>query len=57
MTIFGALKCVPKYAKYGIWGAYLGVPNMVKQGVPEKILQSAVQKRWPFVGRTTPQRV
>ena len=33
-----------KYAKYGqicIFGAYLGAPNMVKWGVPEKILQNA----------------
>ena len=30
-----------KYAKY----AYLGAPNMVKWGVPEKILQNAVQTR------------
>ena len=36
----------PKYANYGIWGAYLGAPNMVKWGVPEKILQNAVQTRW-----------
>ena len=31
-----------KYANYGIWGAYLGAPNMVKRGVPEKIVQNAV---------------
>ena len=31
-----------KYAKY----AYLGARNMVKWGVPEKILQNAVQTRW-----------
>ena len=31
-------------AKYGIWGAFLGAPNMVKWDVPEKILQNAVQK-------------
>ena len=44
LTIFGALKYAPKYAKYGqicIFGAYLGAPNMVKWGVPEKILQNA----------------
>ena len=35
----------PKYAKYGIWGAYLGAPNMVKWKVPGKILQNAVQTR------------
>ena len=27
-------------------GAYLGAPNMVKWGIPEKILQNAVQTRW-----------
>ena len=41
---------VPKYAPqiriWRIWtylGTYLSVPNMVKRGVPEKILQNAVQ--------------
>ena len=38
-----------KYAKYAYLGAYLGVPNMVKWGVPEKILQNAVQTRWSLV--------
>ena len=28
-----------KYAKYADLGAYMGAPNMVKWGVPEKILQ------------------
>ena len=33
-----------KYAKYAYLGAYLGrPPNMVKWGVPEKILQNAVK--------------
>ena len=31
-------------AKYGIWRAYLGGPNMVGWGIPEKIKQYAVQK-------------
>ena len=35
-----------KYAKYAYLGAYLGARNMVKWGVPEKILQNAVQTRW-----------
>ena len=35
-----------KYAKYAYLGAYLGAPNIVKWGVPEKILQNAVQTRW-----------
>ena len=35
-----------KYAKYAYLGAYLGARNMVKWGVPEKILQNAVQMRW-----------
>ena len=35
--------CDKKYvAKY----AYLGALNMVKWGVPEKILQNAVQTHW-----------
>ena len=33
-----ALKYVPKYAKYGIWDAFLGAIDMVKWGIPEKIL-------------------
>ena len=36
LTIFGAVKYAPKYA-------YLGEPNMVKWGIPEKMLQNAVQ--------------
>ena len=46
------LGCLPKYApKMHIWpylaylGAYMSAPNMVKRGVPENILQNAVQKR------------
>ena len=35
-----------KYAKYAYLGAYLGAHNMVKWGVPEKILQNAVQICW-----------
>ena len=35
-----------KYAKYAYLGAYLGARSMVKWGVPEKILQNAVQTRW-----------
>ena len=27
-------------------GAYLSAPNMVEWGVPEKILQNAVETRW-----------
>ena len=57
LTIFGT----PKYsylaylATFGhIWPylAYLGAPNMVKWGVPEKIMQNAVQMHWPCVNRT-----
>ena len=46
MTIFCALKYVPKYAKYGIWDAVLGALDMVKWGIPEKILQNVVQTRF-----------
>ena len=35
-----------KYAKYAYLGTYLGAQNMVKWGIPEKILQNAVQTRW-----------
>ena len=34
--------------KYAYLGAYLGTSNMVKWGVPEKILQNAVQTRWSW---------
>ena len=47
----------PIMAKYGIWRAYLGEPNMVKWGIPEKILQNAVQTRWPCVNRTPQSKV
>ena len=35
-----------KYAKYAYLGTYLGAQNMVEWGIPEKILQNAVQTRW-----------
>ena len=38
---------MPNMAKYGqicIFGAYLGAPNMVKWGVPEKIYGSIMLK-------------
>ena len=35
-----------KYAKYAYLGTYLGAQNMVKWGIPEKILQNAVHTRW-----------
>ena len=35
-----------KYDQICIFDAYLGTPNMVKWGVPEKILQNAVQMGW-----------
>ena len=38
-------------------GAYLSVLNMVKWGVPEKILQNAVQMRWCLVNMTLPSKV
>ena len=37
--------------------AYLGVPNMVKWGAPEKILQNAVQMRRSVVNRTLQSKV
>ena len=39
-----------RYAKYAYLGAYLCAPNMVKWGVPEKILQNTVQTCpfWPL---------
>ena len=44
-------------AKYACLGLYLGAPNMVKWGVPEKILQNAVQTRWSQVNRTLQSKV
>ena len=34
-----------RYTKYGIWGAYLSALSMVEWGIPENILQNAVQTR------------
>ena len=48
LTIFGA----PDTAKIAICEAYLGAKNMVKWGIPDKTLQSAVQTGWPCVNRT-----
>ena len=48
LAMFGIFDA-PKYAlKIHIWPclAYLGAPNMVNWGVPENILQNAVQTRW-----------
>ena len=64
LTIFGS----PKYARqmpylaiigciwhiWRIWLAYLGAPDIGEWGIPEKILQNAVQTHWPCVD-TTPQ--
>ena len=36
---------LPNMAKYGIWPVYLGEPNMIEWGIPEQILQNAVQTR------------
>ena len=36
---------------------YLGAPNMVKWGVPEKILQNAVQTCWSQVNRTLQSKI
>ena len=36
---------MPNMAKYAYLGVYLGARNMVKWGVPEKILQNAVRTR------------
>ena len=40
------MSIMAKYAKYAYLGAHLGAQNMVKWGIPEKILQNAVQTRW-----------
>ena len=44
ICIFGIFGHIWPYLAY--LGAYLGAPNMVKWGVPEKILQKAVQTCW-----------
>ena len=46
ITFASVMSNMAKYAKYAYLGAYLGARNMVKWGVPEKILQNAVQTRW-----------
>ena len=48
---------MPNMAKYAYLGAYLGAQNMVKWGIPEKILQNAVQTRWSEVNRTLQSKV
>ena len=35
------------YAKYVMWRAYLGEPNMAQWSIPENIIQNAVQMSWP----------
>ena len=45
------------YAYLAYFDAYLGVQNMVKWGVPEKILQNAVQTHWSKVNRTLQSKV
>ena len=50
-------KIMPNMAKYAYLGAYLGAPYMVKWGVPEKILQNAVQTHWSLVNRTLKSKV
>ena len=44
ICIFGIFGHIWPYLAY--LGTYLGTPNMVKWGVPEKILQNAVQTGW-----------
>ena len=41
-----AIANMAKYAKYAYLGAHLGARNIVMWGVPEKILQNAVQTCW-----------
>ena len=36
----------PKHGKYSIWGAYFSALNVIEWGIPEKILQNAVQSHW-----------
>ena len=44
-----------KYAKCVLLDAFLGEPNMVKWGIPEMILQNAVQTHWACVNKTPSQ--
>ena len=44
--IWPNMRNMAKYAKNAYLGAYLGAQNIVKWGVPEKIMQNAVQTRW-----------
>ena len=45
-TIFSALKYAPRRLYLAYLGAHLSGPHIVKWGIPEKILQNAVQTRW-----------
>ena len=54
-TVFGVFGCLWLYI--AALGKYLSAPNMVKWGIPEKILQNAFQTRWPCVNRTPHSKV
>ena len=38
----------PKYRIWSYLGVYLSAPKMIKWGIPEKILQNAVQMCWSY---------
>ena len=46
--------CAPKFCIWPYSGAYLCSPYIIKWGIPETILQNAVQTRWPCVSRSLP---
>ena len=45
------------YAKYDMWRAYLGEPNIAQWSIPENIIQNAVQMRWSNVNKTPESKV
>ena len=51
------MRNMAKYAKNAYLGAYLGAPNMIKWGVPEKFLQNVIQTRCYLVNRTLQSKV
>ena len=44
-------------AKYGIWYADWGEPNMVEWDIPEKIMQNAAQTHLPWVDMTPQSKI
>ena len=49
-TLISQRAITAKYAKYAVWGAYLSTLHIIEWGIPEKILQNAVQTHFRSIG-------